>query len=144
MANLYSTELAGEYTQPKVRPSAPAYGARSRRYRATVTLATQTTSDNIALVRIPAGSAYEVGFITSSVSLGAAVIAIGTSATHASNGQLRAAAVHTAVDTPTPFGTASTLAGSALAGDTIIYLTIATASLPASGTLVVDIYASNG
>jgi len=144
MANLYSTELAGEYTQPKTKPSAPAYGARSRRYRATVTLASQATTDNIALVRIPAGSAYESGCITSSVSLGTSVIAIGTNAVHASNGQLRPAAVHTAVDSPQAFGTAAALAGSALAGDTVIYLTIATAALPASGTLVIDIYASNG
>lgn len=144
MADLFSIETAGYLAKPSIKPSAPAFGARRRRYRATITLATQTTADNIYLGRIPAGSAYEAGEITSSVSLGTAVIAIGTSKVHASNGQLRPAAVFTAVDTPTAFGTAAALAGGALAGDVDLYLTIATASLPASGTLVVDIHVSNG
>ncbi|MFX7242976.1 hypothetical protein ABTI79_20000, partial [Acinetobacter baumannii] len=86
---------------PMVKPSAPAYGGRRRRYRATIALAGQTTADNIFLARIPAGSAYEVGMLTSTVSLGTSVIAIGTSKVHASNGQLRAAGTFTAVETPT-------------------------------------------
>lgn len=144
MADLFSTEAAGLLSRPVVKPSAGAYGARSRRYRASITLAAQATTDNILLCILPAGSIYEVGMLISSVTLGAAVIAIGTSQTHGTNGQLRAAGTFTAVDTPTPFGPAALLAGAALSADTRIYLTIATAALPAAGTLVVDIYASNG
>lgn len=144
MADLFSTETTGYLSKPMSKPSAPAYGARRRRYRATIALATQTTADNIFLCRLPAGCVYEISHLTSTVSLGAAVIAIGTSKVHASNGQLRAAAVHTAVETPTPFGLVSAISGAALTGDTDIYLTTATASLPASGTLVIDINASNG
>jgi len=144
MADLFSIETAGYLSRPVVKPTAPSYGARRRRYRATITLATQTTSDNIFLARIPAGSVIEVGMITASVSLGSAVVAIGTNKVHASNGQYRAAAVFTAVETPTPFGLTATLSGAALTADTDVYLTIATASLPASGTLVIDLNCSNG
>jgi hypothetical protein len=144
MADLASIETAGLITKPVVRASAPGYGARRRRYRATINLASQTTADNILLAVVPAGSTWEVGMITSSVSLGTSVVAIGTSKVHASNGQLRAAGTFTSVDTPTPFGPAAMLAAAALTGDTAVYLTIATASLPASGTLVIDINASNG
>lgn len=144
MADLFSVETTGYLSKPMTKPSAPAYGARRRRYRATVLLATQTTSDNIYLGRIPAGSVLEVSHITSSVSLGSAVVAIGTNKVHASNGQYRAAAVFTAVDTPTPFMPAAILSAAALSGDVDVYLTIATASLPASGTLVIDLNASNG
>ena len=145
MADLYSREMTGFASRPVVKASAnDGYGARSRRFRATITLASQPTADNILLGVFPAGSIPEVGFITSSVSLGTAVIAIGTSKTHASNGQYRAAAVFTAVDTPAPFGAAARLADAPLAADTPVYLTIATAALPASGTLVIDLNCSNG
>jgi hypothetical protein len=145
MPDLFSREMTGALSRPVVKASSvEGYGARRRRYRATITLATQTTSDNILLAILPAGSIYEVSSITSSVSLGTAVVAIGTSKVHASNGQLRAAAVFTAVDTPTNFGLASALSAGPLANDTPIYLTIATASLPASGTLVIDLNVSNG
>lgn len=144
MADLFSTEAAGLLSRPVVKPSAGAYGARRRRYRASVTLAAQATTDNILLCILPAGSIYDISFMTVSVTLATAVIAIGTSKVHATNGQLRAAGTFTAVDTPTPFGPAALLAGAALTADTPIYLTIATAALPGAGTLVVDVMASNG
>lgn len=144
MADLYSIETAGAYTRPVVKPSAGAYGGRLRRYRGSITLATQTTSDNILCAIIPAGSYFAFGVLTSTVTLGTAVIAIGTSKVHASNGQYRAAATYTSVDTPTLFGLTAAIAGTFLSADTPVYLTIATASLPASGTVVVDLFASNG
>lgn len=143
MADLFSTETAGLLSRPVVKPSAGAYGARYRRYRASITLAAQATADNILLAVIPAGSIFAGGAITGSVSLGTSVIAIGTSQVHATNGQLRAADTFTAVDTPTNFGTAAALSQAALSADTRIYLTIATAALPGAGTLVVDLYYSN-
>lgn len=138
MPDLYSIELAGYASQPQVKAAVPAVGGRLRRYRATITLASQTTSDNILLAVIPAGSAFVTGIINASATLGTSVVAIGTNKTHASNGQLRAAAVFTAA-APTLFGLSSAQDDNELAGDTPIYLTIATASLPASGTLVIDL-----
>lgn len=143
MADLFSTETAGLLSRPVVKPSAGAYGARYRRYRASITLAAQTTADNILLGILPAGSIFAGGAITASVSLGTSVVAIGTSKVHATNGQYRAAGTFTVADTPTNFGTATSLAMAALTADTAIYLTIATANLPGAGTLVVDLYASN-
>jgi hypothetical protein len=143
MPDLFSTETAGLVARPVVKPSTGAYGARPRRYRASITLAGQTTADNILLAIVPAGNVYSIGFITASVSLGASVIAIGTSKVHGTNGQLRAAGTFTAVETPTPFGLSAALAGAALLADTPIYLTIATANLPGAGTLVVDLNISN-
>ncbi|CAB4121097.1 hypothetical protein UFOVP6_18 [uncultured Caudovirales phage] len=150
MAQYYSKETAGYSANPVVKPASPAYGGRVRRYRASldlsaVNLTTGTTgnvgtSDSVILARIPAGATFDFGCITSSVTLGSAVVAIGTNPVHASNGQYRAAATFTAVDTPTLFGAAAAQSGAALASDTLIYLTCATAALPTSGTLVVDLY----
>lgn len=143
MADLYSTETAGLFTRPVVKASAGAYGARYRRYRASITLAAQTTADNILVCILPSGSVFAGGNITASVSLATAVVAIGTNKVHASNGQYRAAGTFTVVDTPTPFGPAAALVGAAVLADTPVYLTIATAALPGAGTMIVDIYASN-
>lgn len=143
MAILYSTEMAGVDSRPAIKPSAGAYGARYRRYRASITLASQANADWIAIADIPSGSIFAGGQITASVSLGSSVIAIGTSPTHASNGQLRPAGTFTSVDTPTLFGTAAALAQAALSSMTRIYLTSATAALPSSGTLVVDLFYTN-
>lgn len=144
MADLLSTELAGINSTPPVKAASAAYGTRMRRYRASITLAAQGTSDNILLAQIPAGAAFAFGVLTASATLGSAVIAIGTNKAHASNGQLRAAATFTAANTPTLFGLAAAVGESALTAQTSIYLTIATAALPGSGTLIVDLYYTNG
>lgn len=146
MADYLSTELAGIYSTPVVKPFGAIYGGRPRYYRATITLNTQTTSDDTLLAILPAGSNYFIGWLTSSVSLGTSTIAIGTNKVHGSNGQLLAATTFTAVNTPTPFGIATLLgiATLALTADTPIYLTQGTASLPASGTLVIYLGTLNG
>lgn len=152
MALTYSQNLAGQASRPIIRPSDPAYGGRMFRYRAALNLAaiatgtfgsTQAglpTADWAMLAIIPAGYVFDFGIITSSVTLGTSVVAIGTSPTHASNGQLRAAATFTAVDTPTLFGLAAAQSAAAYASDTPIYLTCATAAIPSAGTLVIDLY----
>lgn len=154
MADFFSQQCAGFAALPIIKPTDPAYGGRTFRFRATINLGSLdsatygtkvttglTTADNLLLGRLPAGYVPDFGMITSSVSLGTSVIAIGTSKTHASNGQYRAAGTFTAVDTPTLFGVTSSMAAlSALAADTPVYLTVATATLPTSGTLIVDIY----
>lgn len=152
MALTYAQNTAGQASRPIIRASDPAYGGRMFRYRAVLNLAaiatgtfgsTQAglpTADWAMLAIIPAGYVFDFGVITASVTLGAAVAAIGTSPTHATNGQLRAAATFTAVDTPTFFGLASAQAAVAYAADTPIYLTCATAAIPSAGTLVIDLY----
>ena len=154
MADFFSQQCAGFAALPIIKPTDPAYGGRTFRFRASISLGSLdsatygvkvttglTTADNLLLGRLPAGYVPDFGMITSSVSLGTSVIAIGTSKVHASNGQYRAAGTFTAVDTPTLFGVTSTMAAlSALAADAPIYLTVATATLPTSGTLIIDLY----
>lgn len=143
MADLLSIQLTGYLSNPATRPGGNEYGGRLRRYRATITLAAQATTDNIALAKIPAGSIFAFGILSSTVTLATSVIAIGTNKVHASNGQLRAAGTFTAGDTPTLFGLPPSTADVALTADTWIYLTIATAALPGAGTLNVDLFYTN-
>ena len=141
MATFYSNELAGFTSLPVVKPSATTgVGGRLRRYSGSVTLAAQTTSDTIVIGQIPAGADFAFGVITSSVSLGTSTVAIGVTGT---TGLYRAAATFTAVDTPTPFGPATAVKAAAITGEQTVFITIGTASLPASGTLVVDLYFAN-
>lgn len=143
MAETYSTE-ATDYlnTTPSVFADGSVVGGRLRRYRATITLASQASGDTIVLNKIPAGSVFAYGVLNASATLGAtATIAIGPSDSAA---LYRAAATFTTANTPTMFGTNSAMVADALSADTEVKITIAAAALPASGTLVVDLYYTNG
>lgn len=146
MANYLSTELGGSANQTTApvgyKPRASVYGARVKRMRATITLNTQTISDTLILGYLPAGSTFAYGVITSSVSLGTSTIAIGTSS---STGKYRSASTFTPVDTPTLFGNSASigLSDPANTADEQVICTIATASLPASGTLIIDMFYSS-
>lgn len=148
MAQYLSNELAGTTTGTTqasavaagVRPAASVYGGRLKRLRATVTLASQTTSDTLLLGVLPAGATFAYGVLNTTASLGSSTLAVGISGTA---GKYRAAATFTSTDTPTFFGTAATAgAASPLATEESVIGTIATANLPSSGTLVVDLYYS--
>lgn len=145
MAAYLSTELGGSANQTAApvgyKPRASAYTANLARLRGTFTLATQTTSDTLVIGNLPPGATFAFGVITSSVSLATSTVAIGITG---STGKYRAAAVFTATDTPTMFGTAATIgaADPALSAEETVFVTIAVASLPASGTLVIDLYYS--
>lgn len=143
MAAYLSTDLTGSANQTSVpvgyKPVATVNQARLKRLRGLFTLATQTTSDTLVIGNLPVGATFAYGKLTSSVTLGTSTIAIGITGT---TGKYRAAAVFTAVDTPTDFGTATQVGGSPLTAEEQVFITIATASLPASGTLVVDLYYS--
>ena len=145
MAAYLSTELGGSANQTAApagyKPRASVYGARLKRLRATFTLNTQTTSDTLVIGNLPVGATFAFGKLTSSVSLGSSTLAIGIAG---ATGKYRAAAAFTATDTPTDFGTAATVgaADPALAAEETVIGTIAAASLPGSGTLVVDLYYS--
>lgn len=149
MARFYTIEdqLLGDV--PPRAPGNEAYGGRKRLWRATINLdapklsssqngAVITTADTVLLGRIPAGMRFAQGRVTSSISLGTSTIAIGNAA---SPGKYRAAAVHTAVDTPTPFGTAAAMAAAASGADEDVILTVAAANLPNTpgGLLVIDL-----
>lgn len=138
MANTYSTEAQLLQNQPKQYPNASYAGGRLRRFRNTITLASQADGDTITCQPIPAGHVFAFGILTSSVSLGTSTIAIGVAG---AAGKFRASAVHTAT-TPTLFGLSAPAAADFLtAGETPI-VTNTTAALPSSGTLVVDFYYS--
>lgn len=148
MAQYLSNELAGTTTgltqvsavAAGYKPAASVYGARLKRLRATITLASQTTSDTLLIGYLPAGSTFAFGVINTSATLGSSTLAIGISGT---TGKYRAAATFTSTDTPTFFGVnAAVSATSPLAADEPVIGTIASANLPSSGTLVVDLYYS--
>lgn len=140
MAQTYSTELQPTQLSPAQLPSATqGYGARVHRYRASITLASQASGDTVVLANIPAGQCFAGGELVSSVSLGSATVAVGNATTA---GKYRAAGTFTAVDTPTPFGPATALAAVPSTAQEQVVLTVGTAALPASGTLVVDLYFS--
>lgn len=139
MAQTYAIEVAGIDSTPSTKSDGAVNTARLRRFRATVTLASQASADTIVLADVPAGYAFAYGVLASSASLATATLAVGTATTA---GKYRAAAVFTATDTPTPFGIATAVAGSRLTATERVIATVGTAALPASGTLVVDLYFS--
>lgn len=147
MAQYLSNELAGTTTGTTtaaaagVRPKASVYGARLKRMRATITFASQTTSDTIVLGNLPAGAVFAFGQINVSATTGTATLAIGVAGTAA---KYAAAAAYTTADTPSFFGKNAVVAASdtGLAAEETVIATIGTASLPSSGTAVVDLYYS--
>jgi hypothetical protein len=100
-----------------------------------------TAADPVVITRLPVGYRFVRGVLTSSVSLGTSTIALGITGTLA---KYRAAAVFTAVNTPTDFGGAIEMAAGPLAVEEEIIMTTAVASLPttAGARLIVDFYMS--
>lgn len=141
MAQTYSIEMTGFGSTPVVKPNSPGYASRIRRYRASITLASQAAADTIVLARVPAGSTFAYGIIVTDTSLGSTTISIGNATTPA---KYRALAVFTATDTPTLFGKASAIThAQELTSDETVLATLAAATAPASGNLVIDLYFSN-
>lgn len=139
MATWYSNELAPTQATPPDRPSANAgYDARARRFRATVPLSSQASGDTIVLANVPDGYVFSGGELTTDTSLGSSTVAVGTSA---SSGYFRTAATFTTTNAPTNFGNAAAMAETG-PGSRQVIATVAAAALPASGTLVVDLYFS--
>lgn len=147
MPRYLSNELANTatgLTQPtqadlSIRPFAGVYAGRLKRLRATITLAAQTTADDFVVGSLPSGAAFAFGVINSTVTLGTSTIAVGVTG---ATGRYRAAATFTTADTPTLFGPASQAAAAPLTAETQVLATPAVATLPGSGTLVIDIYYS--
>lgn len=139
MTVFYSSELANYTALPVVKTASAGYAARLVRFRATIALASQTTSDTIVVAVVPAGYAFAFGIHTTDTSLGSSTVAIGITGT---TGKYRTAAVFTATNTPTLFGNAAAVDDDALTADSTIFITIAAATMPASGIYVVDMFFS--
>lgn len=141
MANTFSTEAQLLQNQPKQYPHAAIAGGRVRRYRNTITLASQGAGDTITLQPIPANHVFAFGLLNATATLGAtAEIAIGVAGAPA---KFRASATFTAA-APTLFGVIGAMDDSNQdnPGGFVPIITIAEAALPSSGTLTVDIYTS--
>jgi hypothetical protein len=149
MANFYSLENQLRGDVPPRAPGNEALGGRKRLYRATIALDAPITKpgttgtviangDTISIARVPAGMRFVVGRITSSVSLGTSTVAVGIAGTA---DKYKAAAVFTAVDTPTAFGKAAAMANAALGADEEVIATVAVADLPntAGAKLIIDL-----
>lgn len=143
MAAYLSTDLTGSANQTTVpvgyKPAASVYTARLRRLRGSFTYNTQTTSDTLVIGNLPPGATFAFGAITTSASTSTATLAVGITGT---TGKYKAAGAVTTTDVPQLFGLASAAAASPLTAEEQVFVTIGTASLPASGTLVVDIFYS--
>jgi hypothetical protein len=121
-------------------------GAKPHIWTERITLGAQASGVNIPIARLPFGS-IPIGIVlTGSVSLGTSTVAIGDMNAVA---RFKAAAVFTAVDTPTnvlnsatagvPLTTCYTYLNVASNAYEDVILTVGAAALPASGTLVVSI-----
>lgn len=138
MAQTYASEVAGLGTTPVTNSNGAVQGGRVRRFRATIALASQADGDTVVLAQVPAGYAFAYGILNASATLGSSTIAVGIAGTAA---KYRAAAVFTAA-APTLFGISTAVDDVPLAAQEVVILTNTTAALPASGTLIVDLYFS--
>jgi hypothetical protein len=139
MAETYASEISGQSTIPTTMANGAVVGGRIRRFRATVTLASQAADDTVVLAIVPAGYAFAYGVINASATLGStATVAIGTAS---AAGKYRAAAVFTAA-APTLFGVVGAVDDEPLTAPETVIMTVAAAALPSSGTCVVDLYFS--
>lgn len=138
MAQTYASEVAGLGTTPTTNSNGAVQGGRVRRFRATIALASQADGDTVVLAQVPAGYAFAYGILNASATLGSSTIAIGVAGTAA---KYRAAAVFTAA-APTLFGVSTAVDDAPLTAQEVVILTNTTAALPASGTLIVDLYFS--
>ena len=148
MAQYFVPEAVGELdgAMPRQPMAGNVVGAKVYSIRAVLDLAAQaviTIADNVVLGQLPADATFLYGITTASATLGAAaVIAIGTNPVHVSNGQFRAAALHTAVETPALFGVTVAQKAPPLVAAQLVYLTVGVASLPAAGVLVTELFYS--
>ena len=142
MATSYSNELDGLLNAiPGTKPDGRAVGGRMRRYRATIDLASQSSGEIINLCRVPYGSYFAYGILNSTVPLGPATVKVGDADGDAI---YKAAGTFTTANVSTMFGHSDGLAEGATAAQKNVILTTGGAGLPASGTLVVDMYFTQG
>lgn len=132
MANTYAKEYG--YVKAGTTKPANELNAKVRVFKATITLASQASGDTVTLFKVPKGYSFITGILNGSVSLGSSTIKIGTAD---DDDKYRASGTHTAT-TPTLFGDQAGFVSGGNTTDEEIKLTVGTAALPASGTLIVD------
>jgi hypothetical protein len=136
MPRFFGTHTAPLGASPPGLVDGSVQGGRVRVYRERITLAGQTTADTVVLAMPTAGETFLRGTMTTDVSLGAALVAVGSAANPT---KYRAAAAHTQPDVPVNFGRVAAQS-TRLALDETVLLSISAAALPATGTLIVDLY----
>lgn len=136
MTVLYGANTTPRSTTPAGQVDGSVQGGHVRVYREKITLASQTTSDTIVLAYPTVGETFLYGVLTTDTSLGSSQVSIGIAGTTA---KYKALGTFTATDTPTFFGKAAAQSAK-LTADETVFMTIGTANLPSSGTLVVDLY----
>ncbi|NIA72276.1 hypothetical protein HBA54_27155 [Pelagibius litoralis] len=140
MANTFGAQMTKLRVSPFKNPDPGFVDGGVQVFNEAVTLNSQAIADTITVARLPKGAIPLYGVLLSSVSLGTAVISIGVAGDAA---KYRAGAVFNTPNVPTMFGLAAAN-GEALAAEEDVIITIATAALPASGTLrVMFFYAIN-
>jgi len=143
MATFYGTTFTGSPLDAAAVPpySIPSSALVTGKQRCTTeifTMAAQASGSILVLGKLPAGAVFKGVRITASASAGAtATIAIGIAG---STAKYKAAAVFTAVDTPTLYGKASAMAQGPLAAEETVIATIAADALAAAGTLVFELF----
>lgn len=138
MAQGYAAELVGVLDSTLTVPSMAdgrVVGGRLRVHQATLDLSLaavkKANGDTNVLFKLPAGSKPLYFITNASATMGAAAtIAVGTAASAA---KYRAAAVHTAVDTPAMFMKSSAADDDPLSAEETVIMTIGTADLPGAG-----------
>ena len=146
MPTYLSNELAGTLDGKTLAASSGTktrgnvVNARLKRYRVTITLAGQLNGNQIQLCVLPPGATFTLCLTTVSVSLGTTNFAVGP---RGALTRYRGASPMTQVEWPNLFGAAAVaVAADPLAAEEMIFGTISGANLPASGTLVVDLFVS--
>jgi len=137
MTVFYANELAPRNTVPVGQVDGSVVGGHVRVHRATITLASQTTSDTIVVALPSVGDSFLFGLLRSDTSLGSSTVAIGVTGT---TGKYRAAATFTSTTAYEVFGIPAAM--TKLTSAETIFITIAAATFPSSGTLIVDLYFS--
>jgi len=138
MTIYYATELAPRNAVPVGQVDGSVVGGHVRVRRATIPMinpAYQTT-DTIVVALPDIGDAFLYGVINADVTMGSTTIAIGITGT---TGKYRAATTFAAA-APTLFGASPAGGWPKLTAVETIFLTLAAAALPTTGTLTVDTF----
>jgi hypothetical protein len=135
MTQVYGANISAAILAGTDKGDGSYLGGRIHVFREIITLASQPTSNTIPVATPDKGMIFLFGMHTTSASLGSTTVAAGITG---STAKYKAAATFTATDTPTLFGKAA--AQTKLTAAELVFLTLAAATAPSSGTYVVDTY----
>ncbi len=138
MATFYGTKATDVFnTNPPVKASPASHGGRVRVLNDEITYASQASGSTLVMGGgyIPKGARVLYGTLTTTVSTGSATVSVGISG---STAKYKALAAYTTADVPLVFGVTAGLTETT--ADEQIIITTGGASLPASGTLVLNLF----